>query len=143
MVSESIAKGDIAALNYFIADKYIKAFGGFAESPNQKVIMLPVEAMSMLGSLAGIGEIAKATFNSITSDSSADATGTAAWARLTALKIIRARWHIENTAFNQWIQHWNDQSFKFSCHFHILTEYVLTLIVGLSTGIHNLQTPIA
>src|SRR5882724_276940 len=62
MVSEAIAKGDVAALNYFIADKYIRAFGQLAESPNQKVIMLPVEAMSMLGSLAGIGEIAKATF---------------------------------------------------------------------------------
>ena len=62
MVSESIAKGDVAALNYFIADKYIKAFGQLAESPNQKVVMLPLEATSMLGSLAGIGEIAKATF---------------------------------------------------------------------------------
>ncbi len=62
MVSEAIAEGDVAALNYFIADKYIRAFGQLAESPNQKVIMLPVEAMSMLGSLAGIGEIAKATF---------------------------------------------------------------------------------
>ena len=62
MVSDAIAKGDVAALNYFIADKYIKAFGQFADGPNQKVIMLPVEAVSMLGSLAGIGEIAKATF---------------------------------------------------------------------------------
>jgi regulator of protease activity HflC (stomatin/prohibitin superfamily) len=62
MVSEAIAKGDVAALNYFIADKYIKAFGQFAEGSNQKLIMLPVEATSLLGSLAGIGEIAKATF---------------------------------------------------------------------------------
>ena len=62
MVSEAIAKGDIAALNYFIADKYIGAFGQLADSPNQKIIMLPIEAMSILGSLAGIGEIAKATF---------------------------------------------------------------------------------
>jgi hypothetical protein len=62
MVSEAIAKGDVAALNYFIADKYIKAFGGFADAPNQKIIMLPIEAVSLLGSLAGIGEIAKATF---------------------------------------------------------------------------------
>ena len=62
MVSEAIAKGDVAALNYFIADKYIKAFGQLADSLNQKVIMLPIEAMSILGSLAGIGEIAKATF---------------------------------------------------------------------------------
>src|ERR1700687_17813 len=62
MVSEAIAKGDVAALNYFIADKYIKAFGQLADSPNQKIIMLPIEATSILGSLAGIGEIAKATF---------------------------------------------------------------------------------
>src|SRR6186997_2197176 len=62
MVSAAIAKGDVAALNYFIVDKYIKAFGQLADSPNQKIIMLPIEAMSILGSLAGIGEIAKATF---------------------------------------------------------------------------------
>src|SRR6188768_4327420 len=62
MVSDAIAKGDVAALNYFIADKYIKAFGQLAESPNQKILMLPIEATSILGSLAGIGEIAKATF---------------------------------------------------------------------------------
>jgi regulator of protease activity HflC (stomatin/prohibitin superfamily) len=62
MVSEAISKGDVAALNYFIADKYIKAFGQLADSPNQKIIMLPIEATSILGSLAGIGEIAKATF---------------------------------------------------------------------------------
>src|SRR6266576_2588133 len=62
MVSEAIARGDVAALNYFIADKYIKAFGQLADSPNQKIIMLPIEATSILGSLAGIGEIAKATF---------------------------------------------------------------------------------
>src|SRR5689334_4147305 len=62
MVSEAIARGDVASLNYFIADKYIKAFGQFAEAPNQKLIMLPMEATSLLSSLAGIGEIAKATF---------------------------------------------------------------------------------
>ncbi len=62
MVSEAISRGDIAALNYFVADRYIKAFGQLAESPNQKIIMLPLEATSMLSSLAGIGEIAKATF---------------------------------------------------------------------------------
>jgi len=62
MVSEAISRGDLAALNYFVADRYIKAFGQFAESPNQKIIMLPIEATSMLSSLAGIGEIAKATF---------------------------------------------------------------------------------
>jgi regulator of protease activity HflC (stomatin/prohibitin superfamily) len=62
MVSEAVARGDIAALNYFIAEKYLKAFGQLAESPNQKILMLPIEATQVLGSLAGIGEIAKATF---------------------------------------------------------------------------------
>jgi regulator of protease activity HflC (stomatin/prohibitin superfamily) len=73
MVSESIAKGDIAALNYFIADKYIKAFGQFAESPNQKILMIPMEATSVLSSLAGIGEIAKATFGEAATSAAAAA----------------------------------------------------------------------
>ncbi|MDQ8728973.1 SPFH domain-containing protein [Bradyrhizobium sp. LHD-71] len=64
MVSEAIGKGDVAALNYFIADRYIKAFSEIAHSPNQKIVMLPIEATSVLGSLAGIGEIARATFGS-------------------------------------------------------------------------------
>src|SRR5499433_1213649 len=62
VVSAAVANGDIAALNYFIAEKYIRAFGLLADSPNQKVVMLPIEAMNVLGTLAGIGEIAKATF---------------------------------------------------------------------------------
>jgi regulator of protease activity HflC (stomatin/prohibitin superfamily) len=62
MVSEAVARGDVAALNYFVAEKYIKAFAQIAESPNQKVVLLPIEATQILGSLAGIGELAKATF---------------------------------------------------------------------------------
>ena len=62
MVSEAIARGDIAALNYFVAEKYLKAFAQLAESPNQKVIMLPIEATNVLASLGGIGEIARQTF---------------------------------------------------------------------------------
>ena len=62
MVSEAVARGDIAALNYFIAEKYLKAFSQIAESPNQKIIMLPIEATNVLASLGGIGEIARATF---------------------------------------------------------------------------------
>jgi hypothetical protein len=73
MVSDAIAKGDVAALNYFIADKYIKAFGQIADSPNQKIIMLPIEAMNVLGSLAGIGEIAKATFGETAATAAATA----------------------------------------------------------------------
>ena len=62
MVSAAVAKGDVASLNYFVAQKYIEAFGKLATSPNQKVLILPMEATSVLGSLAGIGEIVKATF---------------------------------------------------------------------------------
>jgi C-terminal region of band_7 len=59
VVSVAISHGDVAALNYFIADKYIRAFGELARSPNQKVLMMPLEATAMLGSLAGIAEIAR------------------------------------------------------------------------------------
>jgi regulator of protease activity HflC (stomatin/prohibitin superfamily) len=62
MVSEAVASGDIAALNYFIAEKYLKAFALLAESPNQKTLILPMESTGVLGSLAGIAEIAKSAF---------------------------------------------------------------------------------
>jgi regulator of protease activity HflC (stomatin/prohibitin superfamily) len=64
VVSQAVANGDIAALNYFVAEKYLKAFGLLAESPNQKVLILPMEATNVLGSLAGIAEIAKQAFGS-------------------------------------------------------------------------------
>jgi regulator of protease activity HflC (stomatin/prohibitin superfamily) len=70
VVSNAISSGDVAALNYFIADKYIKAFGQIADSPNQKIIMLPIEATGILGSLGGIAELARATF----AESAASAT---------------------------------------------------------------------
>lgn len=59
MVSEAIAKGDVNALNYFIATKYVEAFKAVATSPNQKVLMMPIEATGVLGSLAGIAELAR------------------------------------------------------------------------------------
>jgi regulator of protease activity HflC (stomatin/prohibitin superfamily) len=62
MVSAAVANGDVASLNYFIAQKYIEAFGKLVMSANQKTLIIPMEATSILGSLAGIGEIAKATF---------------------------------------------------------------------------------
>src|SRR5215213_11397749 len=64
VVSAAVAQGDVASLNYFVAQKYLEAFGKLAQSPNQKVLIIPMEASSVLGSLAGIGEIAKATFGS-------------------------------------------------------------------------------
>ena len=59
MVSEAIAKGDMAALNYFIAEKYVHAIEAVARSPNQKVFIMPIEMASLVGTLAGIAEIAK------------------------------------------------------------------------------------
>ena len=56
----AIASGDIQAVNYFIAQKYVEALGQFANSPNQKTLLLPMEATGILGSLAGIAEVAKA-----------------------------------------------------------------------------------
>jgi regulator of protease activity HflC (stomatin/prohibitin superfamily) len=63
VVSEAIAKGNIQAVNYFVAQKYIDALGKLASSPNQKTLLMPLEASSMLGSLAGIGAIATAAFS--------------------------------------------------------------------------------
>lgn len=59
MVSDAIAAGNVNAINYFIAQKYIEAFKALAEAPNQKFIMLPMESAGILGSLAGITELAK------------------------------------------------------------------------------------
>lgn len=58
-VSEAIAGGDLAALNYFIADNYVKALSNLAGSPNQKVLILPTEMAGLAGTLGGIAEIAR------------------------------------------------------------------------------------
>jgi regulator of protease activity HflC (stomatin/prohibitin superfamily) len=62
MVSDAITTGERLAINYFVAEKYVKALESLASAPNQKVLMLPLEATSVLGSLGGIGEIFKETF---------------------------------------------------------------------------------
>src|SRR6201998_3634388 len=62
MVSDAVARGDVSALNYFIAQQYLKALGQLAEAPNQKILMLPIEATGVLASLGGIAEIARETF---------------------------------------------------------------------------------
>ncbi|BAN69581.1 SPFH domain-containing protein [endosymbiont of unidentified scaly snail isolate Monju] len=59
MVSQAIAKGDINAINYFVAQKYTEALQAIASAENQKVIMMPLEAASLIGSVAGIAEIAR------------------------------------------------------------------------------------
>ena len=59
MVSEAIAGGNVQAINYFVAQKYIEAFKSLAEAPNQKFVLMPMEASGVLGSLAGITELAR------------------------------------------------------------------------------------
>ena len=67
-VSVAIANGDPRAINYFVAQKYIEALGQLAASDNSKVMMIPLEAASVIGSIAGIGEISTEVFNDDTTN---------------------------------------------------------------------------
>jgi regulator of protease activity HflC (stomatin/prohibitin superfamily) len=62
VVSEAIAKGDVQAINYFVAQKYTEALAKIGSSNNNKVVLLPIEASALIGSLGGIGAIAKEVF---------------------------------------------------------------------------------
>ncbi len=59
MVSNAIAEGDPQAINYFVAQKYVEALGSFAQSPNEKLVFMPMEASSVIGSIGGISELFK------------------------------------------------------------------------------------
>jgi regulator of protease activity HflC (stomatin/prohibitin superfamily) len=59
MVSAAIAQGDVQAVNYFVAQKYVEALKDIASAPNQKVFFMPTEASGILGALGGIAELAK------------------------------------------------------------------------------------
>ena len=60
MVSQAIAAGDVQAINYFVAQRYTEALRALAASPNSKTILMPLEAASLIGSIAGIAELARA-----------------------------------------------------------------------------------
>jgi regulator of protease activity HflC (stomatin/prohibitin superfamily) len=62
MVSDAISNGNVQAINYFVANNYMKALEALAKSPNQKIIMMPLEASSVIGSLGGIAQIASEAF---------------------------------------------------------------------------------
>ncbi len=62
LVSEAIAKGNVQAINYFVAQKYVDALQNIATSDNQKVLFMPLEAGSVIGAIGGIAEIAKQAF---------------------------------------------------------------------------------
>jgi regulator of protease activity HflC (stomatin/prohibitin superfamily) len=61
-VSDAIEAGSGQAINYFVAQKYVEALGKFATSPNAKTILFPVEATQLMGTLGGIGELARDVF---------------------------------------------------------------------------------
>lgn len=63
-VSEAIASGNVQAINYFVAQKYIEALGHIGSAPNQKVILMPLEASGVIGAIEGITEIAREAFSS-------------------------------------------------------------------------------
>ncbi|MDD5036158.1 MAG: SPFH/Band 7/PHB domain protein [Methylococcaceae bacterium] len=63
MVSEAIAKGDVQAINYFVAQKYVEALQHIASAPNHKIVLMPLEASSLIGALGGIGELTKQVFD--------------------------------------------------------------------------------
>ncbi len=62
MVSKAIEGGNVQAINYFVAQKYVESLKEVATADNQKIIFLPLEASSLLGSIGGIGELAKEAF---------------------------------------------------------------------------------
>jgi regulator of protease activity HflC (stomatin/prohibitin superfamily) len=64
VVSDAIAKGDVQALNYFVALKYTEALAKVGTAGNSKLVLMPMEASSLIGTLGGIGEIAKEVFRS-------------------------------------------------------------------------------
>lgn len=62
VVSEAIAVGDVQAINYFVAQKYTEALASIGTASNQKIVLMPMEASSLIGSLGGIGAIARDVF---------------------------------------------------------------------------------
>jgi regulator of protease activity HflC (stomatin/prohibitin superfamily) len=62
VVSQAIAAGNVQAINYFVANNYVGALKALAEAKNQKVLILPLEASSVIGAIAGVGEIAREAF---------------------------------------------------------------------------------
>ena len=64
LVSNAISNGNIQAINYFIANNYVKALESLASAPNQKVIMMPLEASSVIGSIAGLAQLTGEAFGS-------------------------------------------------------------------------------
>ncbi|MBE2294010.1 MAG: SPFH/Band 7/PHB domain protein [Phycisphaerales bacterium] len=63
MLSEAISKGDVQAINYFVAQKYVEAIGKLAVAPNQKVLLMPLDTSGLIGTLAGVAELTRETLD--------------------------------------------------------------------------------
>jgi regulator of protease activity HflC (stomatin/prohibitin superfamily) len=62
MISDAINRGDLAAANFLVAERYVDALRAIATAPNQKVLIVPIEAASLAGTLGGIAEITRSVF---------------------------------------------------------------------------------
>jgi len=62
VVSDAIARGDVNAINYFVAQKYVAAFEKLAMSPQQKTVIVPAEMSALVASIAGVGALARDAF---------------------------------------------------------------------------------
>ncbi len=71
MVSEAIANGHVQAVNYCVAQRYVDAFSDLAKAPNQKFVLMPMEASGLIGSIGGIGELAREALGSNGDDGAA------------------------------------------------------------------------
>src|SRR5436309_11413544 len=68
VVSQAIATGNVQAINYFVAQKYVDALAKIASAPNEKLVLMPLEASGIIGAIAGVAELAKEYRASIPSD---------------------------------------------------------------------------
>jgi regulator of protease activity HflC (stomatin/prohibitin superfamily) len=94
MVSAAIASGNVHAINYFVANNYIKALTELAKAPNQKVLMIPIDAAGVIGSIGGIAEMTREVFGGLNSrgeNSGADAGGSPALSKTAASKPAASR----------------------------------------------------
>jgi regulator of protease activity HflC (stomatin/prohibitin superfamily) len=65
MVSEAISKGDVTAINYFLGQKYVEAFGQLATSEQQRTVIIPAEFSNIIGTITGVGELGKAAHEAV------------------------------------------------------------------------------
>lgn len=65
MVSEAISKGDVTAINYFLGQKYVEAFGQLATSDQQRTVIIPAEFSNIIGTITGVGELGKAAHEAV------------------------------------------------------------------------------